>query len=545
MNHLARFAILAFACLSFTLPAVAGSPTTLTREAWRTAAHTPATPEEVDRLIARDLGAEGGMPAPLTTDEQLLRRVWLDLTGRLPLPADVREFVADKDPHKRAKVIDRLLDSDEYAEHWAHFWREVIVSRSTDQRTRPLSRQFDLWMAEQLKENRSWAEVVKAMITADGMVPYPTPPNEKLAPNGSAYFLLAHNGTDAVNERAAETSRIFLGIQIQCAQCHNHPFDQWKQTQFHELAAFYARLADQPVRENQRPVGWRLVSRPFGEHQMPSKDDPKKGTVMQPTFLDGKSAGRNLTDRERRRKLAEDVVSKDDYWFAAAYVNRIWGELLGQSFCSPVDDLGPDKQVQLLPVLVRVGASFQATDFDVKRFFRLVLNTKTYQRQIRPGNKALFTAATPTRLNADALWESLTGVLGTFGGPQPPMGPRGARRQLTGFEGLFKLEFAFDPSLKPDEVEGSIPQALMLMNSPQVNARLRVQGTNLLAHILKDHPEDDEAVRMVYLRTLARKPTDQELEKCRNYIAKAGKRSEAFEDILWALLNSTEFQTKR
>ena len=114
-----------------------------------------------------------------------------------------------------------------------------------------------------------------------------------------------------------------------------------------------------------------------------------------------------------------------------------------------------------------------------------------------------------------------------------------------GLEGLFKQEFEFDPSLKPDEVEGSIPQALLLMNNPAINGRIQATGTNLLARILKAYPENDDAVRMVYLRTLARKPTDSELHKCRSYIARAGSRTEAFEDILWALVNSTEFQTKR
>src|SRR5262249_25352433 len=155
-------------------------------------------------------------------------------------------------------------------------------------------------------------------------------------------------------------------------------------------------------------------------------------------------------------------------------------------------------------------------------------------------------AAYPTRLGPDALWASLVGVLGRLDGPPGvgarPAGPDGNR---PGLEGLFKEEFGFDPSTKADEVEGSTPQALLLMNNPSVNGRIQAKGTNLLARILTAYAQDDEALRMVYLRTLARQPTERELEKCRAYIKKTGNRAEAFEDILWALLNSTEFQTKR
>src|SRR5262249_17014976 len=158
-----------------------------------------------------------------------------------------------------------------------------------------------------------------------------------------------------------------------------------------------------------------------------------------------------------------------------------------------------------------------------------------------------FAAVYPKPLGADALWESLVGVLGNLGGPRDGAAPQslGPYAGRSGFEGLFKDEFGFDPSVKAQDVEGSIAQALLLMNSPPINARITAQGPNLLARILAAYPDDDEALRMVYQRVLARKPTDRELEKCRAYLAKASRRAEAFEDVLWVLLNSTEFRTKR
>jgi len=196
----------------------------------------------------------------------------------------------------------------------------------------------------------------------------------------------------------------------------------------------------------------------------------------------------------------------------------------------------------------RMSASFAGSKFDIKNLLRSICNSQTYQRQLRPGESSeqhlQFAGPYPSRLHAEALWQSLVTVLGAMGGPAPaaPRGPFGGRFNL---EGQFKNEFEFDPSLPPDEIEGSIPQALLLMNNPQIQRRIAAQGSNLLARILSAYPRDEEALRMVYMRTLSRKPTDREQEKALAYVKKVGKRADAYEDLLWALLNSTEFQTKR
>jgi hypothetical protein len=517
----------------------------LTNEAWQNAPSSPVSPQEIDRLVARELQASQIKPAPLTPDEQFLRRVTLDLSGKLPTPAAVASFVADKDPHKRAKVIDQLLASEDYASHWARYWLDVISARVADRRGLALAGAFEKWMIEQLKNEQSWDQIVRAMLTAEGTCRF-----DDDGKNGAAFFLASHVGPDAANEQAAETSRIFLGIQIQCAQCHDHPSDQWKRVQFHELAAYFARIGERPMREDKKVVGVQLISRPRGEHEMPDKQDPKKSYLTHPRFLDGKAVGKDKPDRERRRALANAVVGMDNYWFAGAYANRVWGELMGQSFYELVDDMGPKKEVVFGPVLVRLASSFRSTHYDIKALFRAILNSQSYQRQLRPGESSddhlHFAAAYPTRLRADALWDALVGILGPLGpvakakGTTP--GPRGMR---PGLEGLFKTEFGFDPSLKSDEVEGSITQALLLMNNPLLNQRMKVRGNTMLAQILKENSNNDQAVNAVYLRTLARKPTDRERSRCREYIEKVGSRADAFEDILWALVNSTEFQTKR
>src|SRR5262249_1328546 len=215
----------------------------LTPEAWQQSPLTQIQPGEIDRLVNRELQRDGIEAAPRTTDEQFVRRVMLDLTGQLPVPADVTEFGADRDPNKRAKLVDKLLAGDEYARHWARYWREVIAAPVTDRRGSALGRAFEEWMTTQLKENKGWGEIVRAMITAEGGCRF-----DDDGQNGAVFLLASHFGNDSANEQAAEVSRIFLGIQIQCAQCHDHPTDQWKRVQFHELAAYFARETPRPLR---------------------------------------------------------------------------------------------------------------------------------------------------------------------------------------------------------------------------------------------------------------------------------------------------------
>src|SRR5581483_10159127 len=243
----------------------------------------------------------------------------------------VSEFLTDKAPDKRARVIDRLLASEDYAKHWAQYWRTVITSRTTDFRAIAFARNFEAWLTEQLLANRSWGAITHDLLTSSGTLRFDEP--EK---NGQVYFLLSRFGADAITERTAETSRIFLGIQIQCAQCHDHPSDVWQRRQFHELAAYFARLKERPVREGMRQIGLQTVSTFRGEHQMPGKEDPKKGTTVEPRFLDGKGPGADLSDVKRRQALAEAITGKDNPWFAAAFVNRMWGELMGQAFYTPI-----------------------------------------------------------------------------------------------------------------------------------------------------------------------------------------------------------------
>ncbi|MEX2317470.1 MAG: DUF1549 domain-containing protein [Pirellulales bacterium] len=635
---------------------------------------------EVDRLILAELEKTGTKPAPLTNDEDFLRRVTFDLAGTLPSPAQVTMFGLDPDPDKRAKLIDRLLESDDYAQNWARYWREVIYSRATDQRARLNQDAFEKWMTAQLEQNIGWDKITTDLLTATGDV----------RETGETALVFAHGGQ--AQEIAAEASRIFLGIQIQCANCHDHPTDKWTRRQFHELAAFFPRIqvrrgqpaavakpavaqaeatqkpneerpkakkangkkanakkakAKKPdtaakpeavaaknvstaknapkkpavqrtfeivsytprgnnLREeffmNPEPAirrfdknGDKLLSKeelkgtPAGrifdrlleqgdenkdqklsaaeiekikppanlprgsaEYSMPDLNDPaSSGARIDPKFfVNGYSPEKGLGDIERRTLLARYMTSKQNVWFARAYVNRIWAEMLGRGFYMPVDDMGPERAAAYPEVLDLLSAGFVDSGHDVRWLFRTIANTETYQRTIASaagessGDAVPFAAALPKRLRSDQLYAAISKVAGGeavdrgAAGPRARYGPRGPQAQ-------FGTLFGFDPSTPQDDIIGTIPQALFMMNSPVLDRMIKAGRGSQLQQILAENPGDDDAVNELYLLVLGRTATEKELKVCLEYRKDVNDRNEAFEDLFWSLLNSSEFLSQR
>jgi Ca2+-binding EF-hand superfamily protein len=570
--------------------------------------------ESVDKLILEHLAKEAGKPSALTSDEDYLRRVYLDLSGTVPSAKEVTLFVLDSDPDKRTKVVDKLLESDDYSETWASYWRDVIFSRATNQRARIVQDLFESWLKDQFKANVAWDKVATELITATGNT-------EK---DGKIGLVFAHEGDPT--EIASEVSRIFLGIQIQCANCHNHPYDKWTREEFHTLAAYFPRIqvrrdpdaglrsfdvvsADFLERQGNRqgidpeqafrfmdrnrdgmltkdeargqlatrfdnilgladknkdgklsPEELKDIPRPpanqpgrgSAEHYMPDLNDPQsKGTLMEPVFFIDKSKLREgADDQERRLTLATHITSKTNPWFAKAYVNRVWAEMLGEGFYMPLDDLGPLREAQYPEVLNVLARGFIAQDYDVRWLFRTIAMTEAYQRQLQGSegsslNGPAFAAASPTRLRSDQIYNELTSVLGISnlgiaGGRGGPMG-----RIPLSQKQAFSAIFGFDPSTPQEDILGTVPQALFLMNNPTIQRMMSGTGNTRLARILKDFPSDEDAIIELYLIILAREPSKREIELNVALIKDVGSRTEAFEDILWSLLNSSEFVTKR
>ena len=527
----------------------AGVPTVLlTDDDWRRVPRTTVSSQRVDELIdaAIETSTRGHSLAPPTTDEQFLRRVFLDLTGTLPTPAQQLAFATETDPQKRAKEIDRLLDSDAYARHWARFWRDVVTARLTNRRSMGLTRSFEEWLFERFRSRDDWRTTTRAILTAEGELRFTL--NTPSPLNGELFFLVAHDGPEA-EERAAETSRVFLGIQIQCAQCHDHPSENWKRAQFHEFAAYFARIKYEQLFDKGKLSGVQLVKLDKAEHKVQSLKNPDEYSLAHPRFLDGRKPGEQLDDRERRQALADAVTGDDNYWFAAAHVNRIWNEMTGHSFYPHVDDLGPMKEVTLPEVLMALVGSFQASGYDTRSLIRTIANTATYQRQLAiqsPDKPQVpYLGAFSKRLRADTLWDALIHVFGKIEPGARFHTGSGVRFNGSFLEGKFRTEFDFDPSLDRDEVNGTIPQALFLINNLTLSKHLNAAKTSVVGHVLREYPDNAAAVDHLFRLTLARTPSERERVRCLAYIADSSSREVAYEDLLWALINSTEFQRTR
>ena len=464
-------------------------------------------PRHLDDLLQQQVAGVAQAPfAPLANDETFLRRASLDLTGMIPSRERIKSFTADTDPRKRERLVVELLETDEYARKWARYWRSVVFHDSAANRNTVNPQAFEDWLFTEFQQGTPWDRIVAEMISAsptrvNGKRPQDNGWQQDYGPNN---FILACERKPEII--ASQTARIFMGISVGCAECHDHPFDQWKREQFHEMAAFFAP----------------------GKYYMTDQVDPSQKSEMQARFLLGEEPPPGLKPDQRRVAGAAYLIyNPDNYWFARAYVNRIWSELLGDGFYS-VDSLGPDKDVVHKLVVNRLGASFRNSGFDVKWLFRTILASQAYQRESRiPESDAdLFTAARPTRLRPYEVAANIERLVGENAGLA-----RSARQT-----------FDQDPSRPQRDLEGSIQQALLLMNNGPLQQRLA--GSPLKKELVQLKNNRD-LVREAFLGVLARSPTEVETTRYVSYLKSAGNRGEAVDDVLWVLVNSAEFVTKR
>jgi len=521
-----------------------------------------ATARHIDRLLAEADSEPTAISQPpgVCDDATFMRRVSLDVVGDLPSPEEVAALVSDPAPGKRTALIDRLLTDPHYGENWALYWRDVILYRRLENRALIVAQPLVRYLTEQLNNGVGWDEVAGQFITAEGNV----------REEGSTALILAQEGKP--EETTAEVARIFLGIQIQCAQCHDHPTDRWTREQFHELAAFFPRIAVRPINKKTDKRSFQVVGddnfprrrrntnnrrRGTAEHYMSDREKPDApGALMTPKFfLTSSQLPLGTEDQQRRETLAEWITASP--WFAKAQVNRIWTELVGWGFYEPVDDLGPDRHCRSAEVLDYLAAQFAASGFDMKWLIRTIALTQVYQRSYETPSEGDVTDSTTAslaapdacpsqRLRADQLYNALVTALAIDDSDDNFRQIRGAMKgrfaQFRGPRGQFLKTFGYDPSTPLSEVSGSIPQALVMMNSPQIQRQINGKNPRtMLGRLLKDNDDPREITRQLYLRTLAREPQPGELNACLNYVHDHRDRTEAFEDIQWALLNSAEF----
>lgn len=503
------------------------------------------TASAVDQLLADEVGQA---PAALASDDVFLRRVFLDLVGQLPTSEEVLAFSLDPSQDKREKLVRQLLADEEFGRNWGRYWRDVIMYRRTDDRAGLAQSALESFLIEALNDGASWRSIATDLITADGDV----------REDGRNGLIMAQGGRP--EETVAEISRIFMGIQIQCAQCHDHPFDRWTREQFHELAAFFPRVAIRPqmtpqrtflvVASDSQPRFQRTNNnnrfRGTLEHSMPNLEEPAEdGEQMQPVFFaTGQSLQFGSSDATRRASLAAWLTDPDNPWFARALVNRVWAELVGEGFYEPVDDIGPDRQCSAPKTLERLTSDLVSRDYDLKWLIETIQSTRVYQAELasrRTPDQLPFQNNYAQRLRSDQLFNSLLCV---FDIPEPAQNVSGAnygRSARSAPRFLFQRTFGYDPSTRRDEVGESIPQALAMMNSSFINQQVSAQPGRLLAQLLSEVRSDRQVVEELYIKVLSRQPTREELRVCLDYRRSVSDRAEAFEDVLWTLVNHAEF----
>ena len=508
-----------------------------------TRARVAAFAAEIDQLLEARLTQEQVVAAPLADDAEFLRRAWLDVAGKIPPVTALREFQEETRPDKRERMIEALLEGPASLRHFSRLWRKVLLPETESSlEQRVLVPAFEAWLRQRLLQNVPYDRLVREILelTVDPrQAANPFQPQAELNPLGfyQAKELKPEN-------LAAATARMFLGVRIECAQCHDHPFDDWKQEQFWGYAAFFAGL--------NRPEGQMLMSDQgdpiFESLGATELAIPLKDKKVLPTWFDGELA--KVGSRESPRKiLAAWMVSGENPYFARALVNRLWGHFFGQGLVDPIDDFtaeNPPSHPELLDLLAR---RFVEQGYDVRLLIRAITATRAYQRTSRQTDPSqatprLFSRMQVKGLSPDQIFDSIAQATGlTETGPSP---------MLPGQEAPARESFlaAFNNSHdSPVETQTTILQALQLMNGDFM-ARATDPAVSQTLSAIIEFPLQTHADRVetLFLATLGRPPTAPEREKMLKYVEAGGPTGdwrEALGDLFWALLNSSEFLFNR
>lgn len=542
-------------------------------------------PRRADEMLLTEWSAHHIVPSPPADDYQFHRRASLDILGRLPSPEALRAFAADTDPQKHSKLIDGLLADPAYAAYWASYWEDILLK--SDTRKNIVDRAaFRDWLVSQLQSNTPWSRMVHELIAAEGVNTPGGEVRERLLAaeesnstnklednthvNGAVNWLIQYGRSP--EDIAGATSRLFLGVQIQCAQCHDHKTENWTTHQFQSLAAAFTRVrsarTEQPERGMMRAVELVNAKKPRLGPKAPK--ELRAIAALEPKALDGTP----LEGENPRRALADWITSPSNPYFAKAIVNRIWAYFLGRGFFEPVDDQRPSNSIDAPNILNELASDFIAHAFDLKHLIRTVATSAAYRRGSSDEN-ALWSAFSPRPLPTDVLFNSIIHATGLSPVVDELAGEQAAAIRFRLRRG-FHFAFDTDEQSKTTEYEGSISEVLLLQNGPLSQAAATAFKNTPFAELIASPKSDEEKIQILYWRTLSRPPRPEELARWKKFVSEAQEdgggedrgaqagappkdpiarlrkrlgvvsrspKDRAFEDMAWALLNSTEFVT--
>jgi hypothetical protein len=508
----------------------------------------PEPANYIDRHVFDKLSSMRMNPSELASDAVFLRRAFLDALGILPTAEEARAFVADPRPDKRARLIDAILERPEFADWWALKWSDLLRNEEKVLDEKGVQT-FHHWIRRSIADRKPLDQFVRELITARGST-YSNPP---------ANFYRANR--DPVT-RAEAAAQLFLGVRLQCAKCHNHPFDRWTQGDYYRWAGFFARVQYKIV-ENRRQDqndghefdGEQIVWM-AGEGEV---KDPRTSQAMEPCFL-GESTPAIPADRDRLEELANWIVSPGNPFFARSQANRIWQQLLGRGIVEPIDDFRSTNPPANGPLLDALAADFSASGFDLRHLVRVIMNSQTYQLSARPNetnrdDESNFSHALVRRLSAEQLFDAMSQAIGArphFNGF--PAGMRAGqlpgvqavrfRRGTASRDDQFLVLFGKPPRLLTCECERStettLGQTFQLVSGPVVN-RMLTRDDNRLGQLLASGQSNESMIDELYWQTLSRPPSAEEQQGAAAYLEKASDARAALEDVLWSLLNAKEF----
>jgi len=488
----------------------------------------PRPPENnfVDALVWDKLQRLGIEPSGLCDDATFLRRVYLDTIGVLPSPEEAREFLADDASDKRARLIDRLLQRNEYADYWTMKWLDILRAdqlKISPQGTVAMQR----WLHASFRENRPFDRMARDLLTVQG--------NTSAQGPGSFYKIL-----NKPDEAARSISQLLLGVRIECAQCHHHPSERWSQADYVALAGFF--------------TGVKLKKLPHGEQAVVSSGGqdlphPRSGETVAARALGAEPVDLTAVV-DRRAVLADWMTAADNPFFAKAIANRLWAHYFGRGLVEPIDDLRATNPATNEPLLEALSRHLVEVDFDLKAFTRTLLNSRVYQlsceaNKSNASDQQNFSHAAYKSLPAEVLLDAIcrsTGVAEKFNGW--PLGYRAVEVWDNRMPSYFFRIFGRPARTTVCECERSnqpsIAQALHLLNAPEIMAKIAHRQGRARALADSDF-SPSRIVEELYLATLSRPPSGQERELMREAFAASKDRRAATEDILWAILNSKQF----
>lgn len=492
----------------------------------------PSSKNFIDEQVFANLKTLGIPPSPVCDDATFLRRVTLDIGGRLPTEAEATEFLASKDEGKRDKVIDELLRSPDYADFFANKWTALLKNRRDDESDTVSNFAFHAWVRDSFLANKPYDQFVREVLAATGTV-IGNPP------------VAWYKRVKEPKQQIEDVAQLFLGVRMQCAQCHHHPFERWSQDDYYRLVAFFSQVG-------RKPSGTRGEDLIFHKRGIATAANMKTGVPLKPAAL-GDAIPEIAADEDPRLKLADWMGSKNNPFFAKSLVNRYWKHFFVRGLIEPEDDIRDTNPPTNPALLEALEKHFIASGFDLKELVRVITQSRAYQLSEVPNPHNLvdrqnYSRYYPRRLQAEVLLDAIDRLAGTQTdftnlppGTRAVALPDNSYNRSSQFLRVFGRPEAESVCECERVQSSSLAQSLHLLNAAELKAKLAAP-TGRAERLAKEDKPAEAKVRELYLAAFSREPRPQELKTAIDYLNEPGTAANAnYQDLIWALINTKEF----